>query len=381
MVETGGWGGIAHYAWNLGEALAEAGADVRLLTNVRYELEPLPRRFATERCLAGDAGYVRNARTLVRRLETFRPDVVHVQSLLSTRWDVFLWPRVRRRVPVVLTAHNLRSHEPALWDDWVLWRCLGAADAVVVHTQESADVVAARLGPRGRVRVIHHGDYAFFGAGADAPRDRAAARRQLGLPASGPIILVFGAIRPYKGILGVIAALPRIRARHPDARLVIAGPLLVGTAAEYRGAIARAGVGDAVAFRPGYVPHEEVAAYFAAADVAVFNYREVTDSGSLRIACSLGSPVVATAVGAFREFLTDGVTGRLVPPDDPESLARAVGDVLADAPGAARMTAAARALAAARWSWADSAKATLELYREIRRPGAPEPSPRRRGDA
>jgi len=43
MVETGGWGGIAHYAWSLCAALADAGAEVWLLTNAAYELDDLPR--------------------------------------------------------------------------------------------------------------------------------------------------------------------------------------------------------------------------------------------------------------------------------------------------------------------------------------------------
>ncbi len=363
MVETGGWGGLAHYAWNLCTALTEAEAEVCLLTNVRYELDRLPRNFRIDPCFAGEVGYLRTARVLTRRLATLAPDLVHVQSLISTRFDAFLWPLVHRRIPVVTTAHNVRSHEGAGWENWTMWRCLRAADAVVVHTQESAKAVATRLGPAARVAVIHQGDYAFFQAGA--PKDRAEARRQIGLPVKARLVLAFGALRPYKGILGTITALPRIRARHPDAHLVIIGPLLVGTEEEYRDAIRRADVADAVTFRPHYVPYEEVAAYFVAADVAAYNYRDVTDSGSLRIACSLGCPVVATAVGGFREFLTDGVTGRLVPPDDPQALAAAIGDVLTDSARALRMAESARALAASMWSWADSAKATLELYRAV----------------
>jgi glycosyltransferase involved in cell wall biosynthesis len=76
--------------------------------------------------------------------------------------------------------------------------------------------------------------------------------------------------------------------------------------------------------------------------------------------------VVATAVGAFREFLTDRVTARLVPPDDPASLAAAIGDLLEDREGAARLAGAARALAARHWSWAESARATLALYQAVR---------------
>lgn len=363
MVETGGWGGIAHYAWSLCAALADAGADVSLLTNVVYELDSLPRRFEVARSFG--AGYLSNVRALRDRLASAGPDVVHVQSLISTRLDALLWPIVRRRVPLVMTVHNVQSHERIRWDDWTLWRCLATADAIVVHTQEALETVRRRLGPRARIELIRMGDWDVF-RGVEAG-DRPAARARLGLPAGGPIVLAFGAIRPYKGLDGVIAALPAVRRRHPGARLVIAGPLLAGTEGEYRRAMRRASVEDAVIFRPGYVPGDEVHHYFAAADVAVFNYTGITDSGSLRLACRMGTPVVATAVGAFREFLTDGVTGRLVPPGDPAALAAALGDVLDDPASTARMARAFAALARSAWSWGDSARATLALYGAVAR--------------
>jgi glycosyltransferase involved in cell wall biosynthesis len=363
MIETGGWGGIAHYAWNLCQALGEAGAEVTLLTNTRYELAARPRAFRADPCFDATVGYARTAASLLRRIAGTIPDLVHAQSLISTRFDAVLWPLVRRRSPLVITAHNVRGHERARLESWTLWRCLRSADAVIVHTEESARVVTARIGPGTCVRVVRHGDYAFFAG--DGVEDRQQARRRLGLPIHARILLAFGTIRPYKGIRELIVAFGRIRDHYPDAYLVIAGPLMVGTEAEYREAIRKAGVEDAVAFRPQYVPHDSVATYFRAADVAVYNYHDVTDSGSLRIACTLGTPVVATSVGGFREFLTDGVTARLVPPGVPERLVDAIGDVLADPVGAAKMAEAARALAASSWSWAESARATLELYRAI----------------
>ena len=365
MVETGGWGGIAHYTWNLCAALASAGVDVSLLTNREWELAHLESAFEVDRCFAAGAGYLGNVAALRTRVARARPSVVHVQSLLSTRFDALLWPLVRRRAPLVMTIHNVRTHERIRWDDWTLWRCFAAADAVVVHTRAAAEVARRRLPADARVELVHHGDAGFLQEGSRP--DRVVARAALGLPSGGPIVLAFGAIRPYKGIHGVIAALPDLRRRHPDARLVVAGPLLVGSEAEYRDAIRRAGVDDAVVFRPGYVPAESVATYFTAADVAVFNYRDITDSGSLRLACDLGTPVVATAVGSFREFLTDGVTARLIEPGDEVGLVEALGDVLARPADAARMAAAARALATSAWSWAESAKATRRLYETLAR--------------
>ena len=367
MIETGGWGGIAHYTWNLCTALGGAGVEVSLLTNREWELAPLSTAFAVDRCFSAGAGYLGNVRALRDRVARARPGVVHVQSLISTRFDALLWPLIRRRAPVVMTIHNVRTHEGIRWDDWTLWRCFAAADAVVVHTRSAAEIARARLPEAARVELIHHGDAGFL-QGERRP-DRRAARAALGLPSGGPIVITFGAIRPYKGIHGVIAAMSELRRRHPDARLVIAGPLLVGGEGEYRDSIRRAGVDDAVLFRPGYVPADDVATYFAAADVAVFNYRDITDSGSLRLACDLGTPVVATAVGSFREFLTDGVTARLVEPGDAPALVAALGDVLARPKHAARMAHAARALATSTWSWAASAKATAELYETLARGG------------
>lgn len=363
MVETGGWGGIAHYTWCLCKALGEQDTDVCLLTNNRYELNHLPRSFRTEQCFTDKVSYLQNVWRLLRRLSSLAPDIVHVQSLISTRFDAILWSLIRRRIPLVLTVHNVHSHEGTGKESRTLWRCFRIADAVVVHTQASIEEVSRRLGVDARIKLIHHGDYAFFETGVGI--NRVASCRLLNLPVDARLLLMFGAIRPYKGILGVIAVLPRIRDRYPNVHLVIAGPLLVGTEEEYREAILQAGVRNAVIFRPGYVPYAQVAAYFAAADIAVFNYRDVTDSGALRIACSLGIPVVATAVGGFREFLTDRVTGRLVPPNDPDSLADAVCEVLADPFEAAKMAKDASCMAVSQWSWTNSARATKELYSEI----------------
>lgn len=362
MVETGGWGGIAHYTWNLCEALVRGGTDVVLLTNTRYELAGLTRHFHLQPHFDGRIGYLRTAAGFLRHLSNMAPDIVHVQDAISTRFDALLWPIVRRRIPLVYTVHNVRSHESAGWENWTVWRTVRAAHGVVAHTQESAQALMAKV-PRAVVRVVHHGDYSFFGTNDVC--DKQAARRRLNLPETGQILLTFGAIRPYKGILELISVLPEVRRRCPTVHLVVAGPLLVGNEAEYHQAIQRAGMERAVTFHARYVPHADVATYFSAADVAVYNYCDVTDSGALRIACSLGVPVVATAVGAFAEFLRDGATGRLVPPHAPTALATALCDILEDRKAAMRMAEAAQTLSVSQWSWQDSARQTVSLYEAV----------------
>src|SRR5438093_4188472 len=73
-----------------------------------------------------------------------------------------------------------------------------------------------------------------------------------------------------------------------------------------------------------YVAYEEVARYFAAADVVALPYREATGSGIAQIAFGAGVPVIATRTGGLEDVVEEGVSGLLVPPGDPPSLARAI---------------------------------------------------------
>src|SRR5262249_56689459 len=85
MVETGGWGGIAHYTWNLCAALARAGVEVALLTNREWELARLSSDFAADRCFSAGAGSLATLKALRGPVSSPRPDVVHVPSRLSPR--------------------------------------------------------------------------------------------------------------------------------------------------------------------------------------------------------------------------------------------------------------------------------------------------------
>ena len=97
---------------------------------------------------------------------------------------------------------------------------------------------------------------------------------------------------------------------------------------------------------------------FERADGFVFPYREIEASGVFYLVQGLGRWVVASRLGAFAEALEDGVSGRLVPPDDVEALAAALAECvdLNPSPSApARVT-----------DWATIARATLATYAEAR---------------
>ncbi len=107
--------------------------------------------------------------------------------------------------------------------------------------------------------------------------------------------------------------------------------------------------------------------------VALYNSAQMVVSPSLyegfglpaAEAMACGTPVIATTAGAFPEFIDDGRTGILVPPGDPDALAAAIEALLSDSERCARMGAAASEHIRANFTWARTARRTVELYQEM----------------
>ncbi len=378
-VETFGRGGLIHYAYNLSCALAERGHDVTLVTAAAYELEgralpprvtlvkaigrlthrlraSLPARVlgwaAKPEALADACGVA----MLARRL---RPDVVHLHCTNQVAIVYLILLRLTG-VPVAVTAHVVTAHERTRVQDAVHRRINRLSPLVIAHSEydrrrllEEFDVDPAR------VSVIAHGEYGFFGHGAE-PAEREAARRQLGLDPRDEVALFFGYIREYKGLDVLIDAWPAVATARPGARLVVAGDPVRLDAAR-RDALLAAATRVGAIHRFGYVPFSEVIRYFAAADVLVLPYRHVSQSGVLFLALAQGLPVVATRVGALPEVLCDGESGLLVPPESPEALSQALVRLLGDADLRGRLAAGGRAVAA-RHTWPSIAGQTESVF-------------------
>jgi glycosyltransferase involved in cell wall biosynthesis len=123
----------------------------------------------------------------------------------------------------------------------------------------------------------------------------------------------------------LIAAEPLITEQVPEVRMIIAG---AGENLDhYREMMVNK---DRFLVYNGYLAREMVAALFQMASIVVLPYREATQSSVLNTAFVFGKPVVATSVGSIPEYVEDGVTGYLVPPNDVGKLAEAIIRLLQD---------------------------------------------------
>jgi glycosyltransferase involved in cell wall biosynthesis len=163
-----------------------------------------------------------------------------------------------------------------------------------------------------------------------------------GFPQDGQVIAFSGRIEIRKGAHVLAAAMPRVWEAQPGARLVLMGrdmPFGHGTMAQHVRRMAGRHA-DRVHVL-GNQPPERLFAALARADaVALPSLWENFALASLEV-LALGRPLVATAVGGFPEFITDGQDGLLVAPGDAPALAGALTRLLGDAALRERLGAAA----------------------------------------
>ena len=199
-------------------------------------------------------------------------------------------------------------------------RVLPRAAAVIAVSRPLAEELV-RLGvSRARVHVVRNGvDGAVFRA-----RDRAAARRELGVAGDARLVLFVGRLEPQKGIGELLEAFERLSARVPRATLALVGDGVSGSAVRAR--VARWPSGRALVLGPR--SPAEVASWMAACDVMTLpSWAEGMPNVVLEALAS-GRPVVATGVGGIPDALADPRSGVVVPPRDASALASALESAL-----------------------------------------------------
>lgn len=278
------------------------------------------------------------AEAIIALAAEWRPDVLHAHSpalcgkaaQIAGRW---------LGIPVV---YEIR----AFWEDaavsngtgsqgnvkYRLTRALenhvvAAADAVVTICQGLKDDLVLRGTDPAKIAISPNGvDLALFG---EVPKADPQLAAELGL-GSGPVIGFIGSFYDYEGLDDLIAAMPLLTARVPDARLLLVGGGPMEDALKVQAKASPAA--QAIRF-VGRVPHSEVECYYALVDVMAYPRKRsrltdlVTPLKPLE-AMAQRKLVAASDVGGHRELITDGLTGTLFAPDDPPACAVALANLL-----------------------------------------------------
>lgn len=291
---------------------------------------------------------------LLRRLRRERPDVIHFQWLPLPLVDRKMLGQFRKVAPLVLTVHDTNpfNGDPSVGlQARGVVDCFGAFGRLIVHTQQGMSRLTALGIPADRLVVLPHGPMLQDVGTGDAD------------PMDGVLtFMLFGKIKPYKGVDTLIEAFARIPAAlRAKSRVRIVGKSYMDLTPLHT-LIQAHGLQDSVTIEPRFVVDSEIPELFGPGTVAMFPYRELEASGVLPQALGYGRPIVASRIGVFAETLQDGVHGHLAPPDDPEVLAKAMRHLIEDRGFAATCARNALALSAQSESWDTIARRTAVVY-------------------
>lgn len=274
-----------------------------------------------------------------------QPDLVHVHFTQIAPWFELL-SRPAVSVPVILTAHsplNLVATPGPLTR-----RILSRADAIVAVSDD------VRTAMREEFMQDSLTDIDLVLNGAVAP-----ALPPAPICSGPPVIVGVGRVVESKGFDVVLLALTLL----PGVRFILAGD---GNArASLEALAAKLGVADRVEFR-GSVHPDDIPALMNEGDLVVMPSRWREPFGLVAVqAAHMGRPLVASRTGGIPEIVVEGETGLLVPVNDPESLAQAVRELLADPARARRMGAAARLHSHARFTMHRCAADYAAIYQRV----------------
>lgn len=294
-------------------------------------------------------------------------DVIHAHWVLPNAPMAALAAGMRK-IPLVISLHGSDVFVAEKWKPlgsvarWSFQRAAGIAAC--------SDNLAARamaLGaPEAKTELIPYGaDLKAFHADPDAVRR---IRTKLKLDGDQLMVLGVGRLVYKKGFEFLVQALDEVRATAPNAKLVLAGDGDLRQELERQ--VAGLGLTSRVTFA-GWVPREEIPAYFAASDiVAVPSVRDEAGNvdGLPNVALeamAAGKPLVASSLAGLPQVIQSGINGLLVEEKSSHQLAQAILKLACDAEVRLRMGAAGRAQVREVLNWDNVARMYINVYNRV----------------
>jgi glycosyltransferase involved in cell wall biosynthesis len=306
---------------------------------------------------------------LDRLVARSRPDLLHTHTAKAGLLGRLV--ARRQRLPVVHTFHGHLLHgyfspRATAAITHLERRLAPRTDRLIAVGQRVRDeLVAAGIGTPERHVVIPPG------IDPSPPADPVAARGRLDVAPNAPVLACVGRLTGIKRPDRLLAVAARLRDRHPDLVVLLAGDGELRDQLEAEAGRQRIDV-RFLGWRG------DVATVYAAADIAVLTSDNEGMPVALIEAAQCGRPAVATDVGSVAEVVDHGRTGLVVPPQV-DALAVSIDTLLADPDRRAAMGAAAAAHAHERFSVAALAQATATVYDDVLRSGSANVPQRRVG--
>ena len=368
-------GGQNVYVKEVGEALARQGWQVDMFTrrsNVNQaEIVQHSPNCRTIRLTAGPEKFIPRQKIFnylpefLQQFFDFQAQQQTIYPLIHTNYWLSAWVgmeiKKRQTVQHLHTYHSLGAIKYSSIDAIPLIartrlrverKCLETADTIVATSPQEREHMRSLVSKKGNIVVIPCGtNIDCFGS-----IDRNAGRAKIGIEPEEKVVMYAGRFDQRKGIETLVRAVARNEVkRHENLKLMIVGGYTPG---EKDGAekeridsiVNELGIKDVTIFT-GKVRHEDLAYYYAAADVCVVP-SHYEPFGLVAIeAMASRTPVIASEVGGLKFSVADNKTGLLVPPKDEIAFAGAIDSILSNPQWCEQLGKNARKRVESKFSW------------------------------
>ena len=268
----------------------------------------------------------------------------------------------RQSIFIIAWIDNIHPHEPMPFQKLLTSFFLDSCDAFFVMSNSvKKDLLSYVSVSNKKLCIAPHPVYNVFGNMVNKKE----ARKMIGLPSSASnkrYILFFGLIRKYKGLDLLLDAMANKKVQQLNINLIIAGEFY-DSKEKYLKKINHLRLKKSIFLIDSYIPNQDVANYFCAADLIVQPYLSATQSGVSMIAYNFNKPIILTDVGGLSEYVEHQKDGYLV-----EVNADEISDALVDFYQNKREASFVEAVKHKRinYTWSNFAEKFNKLYDESR---------------
>lgn len=323
-------GGIAHYTSLMYQSLAKKHDVTMVSYKMQYPgflFKKEQKDYCNDMFKVEDTKFwinTANPFNIIRiayRIKKMKPDLVIMQW-----WHPYFAPcyfilenALGKKIQKMFICHNVFPHERFPMDKFLTRLVLKKGNFFIVHSKsDGQDLLSIK--PNARFEQNPHPTYNAFKI-RNITKEQA--RQELHKSNDEKMLLFFGFVREYKGLKYLLYAMPLIKEKVRNIKLMVVGSF-GDDKEDYMQIIKENQIEDSVEVIDNYTPDNEVEKYFAACDLVVLPYESATQSGIVQIAYGFEKPVIVTNVGGLPDVVTDGKTGYVVEAKSPEVLAKAV---------------------------------------------------------
>jgi glycosyltransferase involved in cell wall biosynthesis len=324
-------GGLASYNERLASAFQEQGHDTVIYTftlqypnflfpgKSQYSSSPAPKNLIIKRIIhsINPFNWIKTGRKIKKE---------NYDLLIIKYWLPFMGPcfgtilriiKKNKKTKIICILDNIIPHEKRVGDTIFTKYFVEPVDGFVAMSKNVYDDLSIFDTKKPRTLSPHP---LFDNFGEITTKETA--KINLKLDPNKKYILFFGLIRDYKGLDLLLKAMNSALVKKLNITLIIAGEYYAN-ANYYHDLIKELNLSHNIIEVARFIPDEEVANYFNAADLVVQPYKSATQSGVTQIAYHFNKPMIVTDVGGLAEICPNDKVGYVVPVDE-NAIAQAI---------------------------------------------------------